>query len=314
MSGSEKGAVPGAKMDNNMDSMPAAGPGDSKVLRNAISVDVEDYFHVSALAGSVDRGQWKDMEFRADASTDRLLELFDEFGVQGTFFVLGWVAEHRPDIVRRISSQGHEVACHGMSHRLVYKQSPQEFHDETRRSKTLLEDLTGKPVFGYRAASWSITSKSLWALDTIAELGFAYDSSIFPIRHDRYGIADSIVHPGHVTAPSGATVVEFPPTTVDWMGVRWPVAGGGYFRIFPYQFIRFGLRRVNQRSNQPFMFYLHPWEVDPQQPRIKTSWLSSFRHYTNLHRTESRLKRLLEEFPVTTAHNVLRDRGLLATG
>lgn len=283
-----------------------------QAIRNALTVDVEDYFHVSALAETIDRGDWHSMEFRADASTDRLLALFDEFDVKGTFFVLGWLADKCPEVVRRIHAAGHEVACHGFSHQLVYNQTPEEFREETRRSKALLEDTTGAPVIGYRAASWSITERSLWALDVIHELGFEYDSSIFPIRHDRYGIPGAPRYPGTVESPAGHAMVEFPPSTTDIAGMRLPVSGGGYFRIFPYALTRYGLGKVNRQARQPFMFYLHPWEVDPEQPRFEARWLSRFRHYTNLARTESRLRRLLTEFEFTTTREVLRDLGLLA--
>lgn len=281
------------------------------VARNAISVDVEDYFHVSALAGCIDRDDWDNMEYRAEDNTRKLLDLFAEFGVHGTFFVLGWIGKRSPALIREIHDAGHEVACHGMSHQLVYRQTPEKFAEETRASKQMLEDVTGAPVVGYRAASWSITEQSLWALDSLAELGFLYDSSVFPIHHDRYGIPGAPQHAGVIKTPNGARLVEFPPSTATLPGMRLPVAGGGYFRLFPYFVTQFGLRRINRKEHQPFIFYTHPWEVDPGQPRFKASWLSRFRHYTNLDKTEPRLRRLLTEFPCTTARNVLADLGLL---
>lgn len=280
--------------------------------RNAISVDVEDYFHVSALAGSIDRSDWDGMEYRAESNTRRLLHIFREEQVKATFFVLGWLANRSPALIREIHQEGHEIACHGFSHELVYRQNPEVFSDETKRAKDLLEDTTGVAVIGYRAASWSITQASLWALDVLSELGFKYDSSIFPIRHDRYGIRDATQFAGIINTPQGRPIVEFPPSTIDLLGVRLPVAGGGYFRIFPYSLTRFGLRRVNSKAGQPFNFYLHPWEIDPEQPRVKTKLLSRFRHYTNLSRTEERLRKLLQEFPCTTTRNVLSDLGLLS--
>lgn len=280
-------------------------------IRNALSVDVEDYFHVSALANAISRESWDDMEYRVEANTNKLLQLFDEMGSKATFFVLGYVARRSPGLIREIHSQGHEVACHGLSHELIYKQSPAVFEEETRVSKQMLEDIVSRPVVGYRAASWSITAKSLWALDIIAELGFEYDSSIFPIHHDRYGIPGALQYPGFVESPGGRKLVEFPPSTVSLPGMRLPVAGGGYFRILPYQLTTFGLRRINRQAGQPFIFYLHPWEIDPDQPRFEASRLSRFRHYKNLDQTEPRLRKLLREFECTTARNVLADLDLL---
>lgn len=278
---------------------------------NALTVDVEDYFHASALASRVDRTSWSSLDYRVEANTERLLELFAEFGVQATFFVLGWVAERSPALVRKIHSAGHEVACHGLTHDLVYRQTPATFREETRTSKDILEDATGARVNGYRAASWSITRESTWALDALCELGFSYDSSIFPIHHDRYGIPDAPRWPGRVATPGGQSIAEFPPSTVSFLGVRIPVAGGGYFRLFPYWLTRGALERINRRSGQAFMFYLHPWEVDPGQPRIRVNPLSRFRHYVNLDKTEGRLRSLIGGFRLSTAHGVLDRLGLL---
>ena len=276
-----------------------------------MTVDVEDWFHVSAFADTIDRKDWLEMEYRAESSTEKLLAMFAARNVHATFFILGWVGRRSPELIRRIHAAGHEIACHGMSHQLVYRQTPDVFAAETRDSKHMLEDIIGQPVIGYRAASWSITRDSLWALDIIAESGFRYDSSIFPIRHDRYGIAGANPFPGIIETPGGARLVEFPPSTVPIAGIRLPVAGGGYFRLFPYHLTRFGLKRINERLQQPFIFYLHPWEVDPEQPRIRAGRLSRFRHYTNLDKTESRLRRLMEEFDCTTTRDVLGDLGLL---
>jgi polysaccharide deacetylase family protein (PEP-CTERM system associated) len=284
----------------------------SQVLRNAMSVDVEDYFHVAALSDVIREEDWPRMEYRAESSTHKLLELFARKGIQATFFILGWVARRSPDLIREIYSSGHEVACHGMSHRLIYRQTPEEFEAETRDSKHLLEDIVGAPVVGYRAASWSITRQSLWALDIIHSLGFEYDSSIFPVRHDIYGIPGAPRRPGVVETPSGKKLVEFPPSTAPLAGVHVPVAGGGYFRLLPYWLTRAGLRRINASEGQSFVFYLHPWEVDPEQPRVKAKWRSRFRHYTNLSKTYGRLERLIDEFRFTTVRNVLCDTGLLS--
>ncbi|MDX1589798.1 MAG: DUF3473 domain-containing protein [Oleiphilaceae bacterium] len=279
-------------------------------LRNAMTIDVEDYFHVSALAESIDPGDWHSMEYRAEANTDRLLSLFAEKGVKGTFFVLGWVAEKSPLLIRRIADAGHEIACHGFSHQLVYRQTPAVFREETRRAKSLLEDQTQQPVNGYRAASYSITAASRWALDILVEEGFTWDSSIFPIRHDRYGMPGSPRWPHQLTTDKGASLVEFPLTTLRLGPFTLPIAGGGYFRLYPYGFSRWGLTQC-RRQGEPFIFYLHPWEIDPEQPRVPVSPLSRFRHYNNLHRCESRLARLLEDFSFTTVEQVLADRGLL---
>jgi polysaccharide deacetylase family protein (PEP-CTERM system associated) len=274
---------------------------------NAMTVDVEDYFHVSALAEVISRKDWARMEFRAEKSTDRLLTMYEEYKVKATFFVLGWVTQKCPGLIRRIHAAGHEVACHGLTHELVYRQTPEVFHEETRTSKAMLEDTIGAPVIGYRAASYSITSKSLWALDILCDLGFRYDSSIFPISHDRYGIAGASTRPGAIRAPNGSSIVEFPLTTRRVMGMKLPVAGGGYFRLFPYWFTRWALANVNHDDELPFVFYLHPWEIDPDQPRFRNaSWLSRFRHYNNLDVCESRLRALLKDFSFSTMRDVLR--------
>jgi polysaccharide deacetylase family protein (PEP-CTERM system associated) len=276
---------------------------------NAFTVDVEDYFHVAALASAVTRESWASREYRVEANTELLLKLLESKGVHGTFFVLGWVAERSPALLRRIAAAGHEVASHGYSHQLIYRQSPEEFRQETLRAKRCLEDTLGRRVFGYRAASFSITRASLWALDVLIEAGFEYDSSIFPIRHDRYGIPGASSDPGPIRAPGGRTLVEFPLSAASFLGARVPVCGGGYFRILPYWLTRTGLRQINERAQRPFVFYLHPWEVDPGQPRVRVGALSRFRHYTNLSRCESRLRRLLEVFRFAPAREVLQRYG-----
>lgn len=278
---------------------------------NAMTVDVEDYFHVSALAGVIKRADWEQRESRVVNNTRRLLALFERHGVRATFFVLGWVAEREPGLVREIARAGHEVACHGYSHELVYRQTPTVFRDETVRAKRLLEDLIGAPIAGYRAASYSIVKSSWWALDILSELGFEYDSSVFPIRHDRYGVPDAPREPYAVTTPQGRKLVEFPLSTALFGGYRFPVSGGGYFRLFPYVLTRFGLRRINDNEHRPFIFYLHPWEIDPDQPRVKASLLSRFRHYNNLSRCEARLDLLVKEFRFGSVRDVLAQSGLL---
>ena len=280
---------------------------------NAFTVDVEDYFHVSALASAIPRDSWSQRERRVERSTENLLALLAEFRVQGTFFVLGWVAEHCPDLIRRIAASGHEVGCHGYSHELVYRQGRTQFQEETVRSKHLLEDLTGVRVAGYRAASFSITRESQWALDILIDLGFEYDSSVFPVRHDRYGMPNAARFPGVMTSPSGKSLVEFPMSTASYLGLRVPISGGGYFRLLPYWFVRAGLRQVNRNARQPFTFYLHPWEIDVDQPRVSVGWLSRFRHYTNLDKCEARLRRLLGEFQFAPMRAVLEKSGLLSS-
>ncbi|HKW36630.1 MAG TPA: XrtA system polysaccharide deacetylase [Burkholderiales bacterium] len=280
-------------------------------MKNAFTVDVEDYFQVEGFAQAIDRNSWEGFRTRVGASTSTLLELLARRGVHATFFVLGWVARKHPEIVRQIAAAGHEVASHGMSHRLVYTQTPEEFRRETRDAKALLEDLAQRPVEGYRAATYSITRRSLWALDILCEEGFRYDSSIFPMRHDRYGIPDAEPTPHVLTAPGGGRLVEFPISVLRYRGAKVPVAGGGYFRLFPYRFTRWALRRLNEQQ-QEFVFYIHPWEVDPEQPRVgEAGALSRFRHYLNLGRCAERLGRLLEDFEFDTMRSVLARKNLL---
>ena len=281
------------------------------IIRNALTVDVEDYFHVSAFSECIDQKDWDSYPLRVEKNTRRLLDLFDLHSVKATFFVLGWVAERTPGLVMEIAARGHEVACHGYSHQLVYNQSPGIFREETIRSKTLLEDIIQAPVTGYRAASYSITGRSLWALDIIADAGFEYDSSIFPVRHDRYGIPDASVYPHRMKTPNGNLLVEFPLSTARIFGFRLPVAGGGYFRLYPYAITKAGLNQINRRQ-KPFIFYLHPWEIDTEQPKISAGWKSRFRHYNNLDKCEHRLERLMSDFKFGTAAGVLKRLNLVA--
>ena len=278
---------------------------EADTLQNALTVDVEDYFHVAAFAGQIEPRAWGSFVPRVERNTHRLLDLFDEHNGQATFFVLGWVAERFPALVRAIVERGHEVACHGYSHQLIYGQTPAIFREETRRAKQCLEDQAQVPVLGYRAASYSITKRSLWAIQVLADLGFSYDSSIFPIHHDRYGIAGAPRWPYRLNTPDNASIVEFPPSTVDLLGLRLPVGGGGYFRIYPYWLTRAALNHLNRREGRPFMFYLHPWEIDPEQPRVKAGRFSRFRHYTNLRRCEGRLRELLGDFAFGPVQQVL---------
>jgi polysaccharide deacetylase family protein (PEP-CTERM system associated) len=262
-------------------------------ITNVLTIDVEDYFQVSAFENVIARADWPRFESRVCRNTERLLAILGE--TRGTFFVLGWVVERYPALIRTIATAGHEIASHGFEHRLVYDQTPDTFRDDIRRAKAELEAVTGVEVCGYRAPSYSITEKSLWALDVLIEEGYRYDSSIFPIRHDRYGIPSSPRHPYVIRRPSGA-LLEIPASTTRLGPVNLPVAGGGYFRILPYAWTRWGIGRINELEQRPAVFYLHPWEIDPGQPRLRAGWVSRFRHYRNLHRTEERLRRLLQDF------------------
>lgn len=276
-------------------------------MLHAFSVDVEDYYHVSSFARSIPCSAWGEYESRVVASTQRMLELLARHEVRGTFYVLGWVADRFPRLVQQIAAAGHELASHSFWHRLVYDLSPAEFRDDLRRSKQAIEDAGGVAVTMYRAPSFSITRRSLWALEIMAEEGIEVDSSIFPTRHDRYGIpgADPQIH--RQTTPSG-TLVEFPPTVVSFGRLRLPVAGGGYFRLYPLAITQHAMRRV-QRSGRPVMFYIHPWEIDPDQPRIRSgSYVSRLRHYVNLRSTWHKLDRLLSRFSFGTVSQVLAEQ------
>lgn len=283
----------------------------NKTITNVLTIDVEDYFHVAALSKSIATSDWDNQDCRVEKNAYRLLDLFEQYSATVTFFVLGWVAERYPHLVKEIDKRGHEVASHGFGHQLIYSQTPEEFKQETIRSKQLLEDLTGKVVNGYRAASYSITKKSLWALDTLAEAGFTYDSSIFPVYHDNYGIPDSPRFPHVLKSPKGNSLVEYPLSTYRFLGQSIPVAGGGYFRLYPYWLSRFFYRSLNKKNN-PFVFYMHPWEIDPDQPRVKASWFSEFRHYNNLDVCEARLRKLLTEFKFSSMQSKLTELDLFS--
>jgi polysaccharide deacetylase family protein (PEP-CTERM system associated) len=292
--------------------MRAAAGAPAAPVVNAMSVDVEDYFQVSAFDRVVDRRSWDGRESRVTANTERLLALFDGAGVRATFFVLGWVADRFPALVRRIAAGGHEIASHGYGHRLVYELTRAEFRDDVRRSKRTLEDVSGAEVRGYRAPSYSVVERSLWAIDVLIDEGYRYDTSIFPIHHDRYGIPDAPRHV-HVLTRGERSIVEAPGSTVRCGGINLPIAGGGYFRLLPYAWTRWGISRRNRVEGQPAIFYLHPWEIDPAQPRIAASAASRVRHYTNLDKTEKRLRRLMKDFRFSTVDQVIERAGLLLT-
>jgi polysaccharide deacetylase family protein (PEP-CTERM system associated) len=283
----------------------SAAPPDVPPVLNAFTIDVEDYFHVYGFSHVIPRASWEGRTSRVEGNTERLLERLAERKAFGTFFVLGWVARRHPQLVRRIAAAGHEVASHGMDHDLVYRQSPEIFRQETRDAKALLEDVLSAPVLGYRASTYSIIPRSLWALDILAEEGFAYDSSIFPIRHDRYGIPHSPRWPYRIRCADGRSLVEFPLSTYKVLGYHLPVSGGGYFRIFPYGLTSFALSRLNAEG-RPFIFYLHPWEIDPGQPRVEGAGrVQTWRHRFNLDRCDDRLVRLLDRFPFAPVRDVL---------
>jgi polysaccharide deacetylase family protein (PEP-CTERM system associated) len=271
---------------------------------NVMTVDVEDYFHVSAFDNVVSRAGWDTFESRVSRNTEQLLERFAEANVRSTFFVLGWVAERFPALVRRIAEQGHEVASHGFHHQLLYMLTPKQFRDDVRAAKAAIEDVSGHAVLGFRAPSYSVIESSMWAIDVLIEEGFVYDSSIFPIHHDRYGIPNSPRHAYMLKRPVG-TLLEVPGSTIRLGGVNLPIAGGGYFRQLPYAWPKWGIGRVNRIEREPVVFYMHPWEIDPDQPRMRVGRATRMRHYRGLERTGARLARLLQDFRFDSVRSVL---------
>jgi polysaccharide deacetylase family protein (PEP-CTERM system associated) len=267
-------------------------------------VDVEDYYHVLAFAGFIDPSRWGNFPSRVAASTGKILDLLARASVRATFFVLGWVAERQPELVRAIDAAGHEVGCHSYWHRLIYRQTLEEFRQDLCRSRDVLQDIIARPVTAYRAPCFSITRESLWALDVLVEEGFTTDSSIYPTFHDRYGIPDAPAGPHRIDRPAGS-LWELPPPVYRKWGYPLPVGGGGYFRLYPYWLTRHCLRAINAHG-RPFVAYLHPWEVDPEQPRLPAGRLTRFRHYVGLRRTEGRLARLLVDFRLGTVADVVQ--------
>lgn len=288
---------------------------------NFLTIDVEDYFQVHAFSGTIPREEWPKHELRVQKNTERILEMLNRHRTKATFFVLGWIAERAPDLVRTIACEGHEIASHGYAHQHIEGQTPQAFRNDLRLSREILESLSGQTVYGYRAPTYSITNRTLWALAVLIEEGFRYDSSVFPVRHDHYGIPGAPrgpfkislgsqrptrfselrtylvpLQPGQRVSVHAGELLELPVATVSIWGLSLPVGGGGYFRLLPYTTIKWALERMNGRG-MGFVFYLHPWEIDPQQPRVPGApLLSRFRHYTNLAKTEARLERLLQDF------------------
>ena len=263
---------------------------------NALTVDVEDYFHVQAFAGVIEPKRWDEYPCRVERNTDRVLDLCARYNVQATFFVLGWVARRFPQLVARIRQAGHWVGCHGYAHQVIYAGGPTEFREDLRSGKKAVEDALGALVRSYRAPSYSITGATLWALEILIEEGFEFDSSIFPVVHDTYGIPGAPRFPYVRAVNGGGTLNEFPPSTLRILGVNCPIAGGGYLRLLPYSITAWAVRRINEVERQPAMVYLHPWELDPDQPRVAAPWRSRFRHYQNLDTTEAKCGRLFENF------------------
>jgi len=265
------------------------------MVRNALTIDVEDYFQVSAFAGHIPRSSWDDLPCRVEHNIDRILMLLDKHEIKATFFTLGWIAERYPSMVKRIVENGHELASHGYAHHRVTELSREQFYDDIARSKSLLEDISGRSVQGYRAPSFSINGSNLWALDCLEEAGYRYSSSIYPVAHDHYGMPDAprfAFNPG-----TSRGILELPVTTVHLFGRNFPAGGGGYFRLWPYAVSRWFLQRVNSVDRQPAIFYFHPWEIDPDQPRqVGISFKTRFRHYLNLNRMEKRLDALIQHF------------------
>lgn len=262
-------------------------------INNYLTIDVEDYFQVSAFEDVIKPGDWGSMEQRVEGSTEKILTMLAEHKIKATFFIVGWIADKFPHLVQTIHKHGHVIGCHSYWHRKIYDLSPEEFRADTLKAKAVLEDIIGQPVLGYRAPSYSITRKSLWSLDILKELGFTYDSSIFPVYHDTYGIPTA---PRFVYRHTNG-LLEYPISTALILGRKVPVSGGGYFRLFPYWFTRLALNAINQKEGKPFVFYLHPWELDTEQPRIQQArFLSRFRHYNQLRSTSARFGRLLYDF------------------
>jgi polysaccharide deacetylase family protein (PEP-CTERM system associated) len=275
-------------------------------LLNALTVDVEDYYHVRALEPYINVKAWDYLPTRVVANTNRILEILEKHGVKGTFFVLGWVAKKIPYLIKKIHEHGHELASHGYEHKLAYEMTHKEFRADVRKSKNLIEDITGTKINGFRATSFSIILRNLWCLDVLIEEGFTYDSSIFPIYRSDYGIPDWHPFPKMISCSSGE-IYELPPSTVSFFKGRIPVAGGAYLRFFPLQFITRGIRKLNNIESKSAVFYIHPWEIDSDQPRIKVNKLAALRHYGGIEKLENKFISLLNEYRFGTAKEVIRN-------
>ncbi len=291
----------------------AKGHAETARVVNAMSIDIEEHFQVGAFENVIDPSSWDRLASRVEDNTDRVLKLFDNAGVKATFFTLGWIAERHPQLVRRIVEQGHELASHGYSHVRVTNQDAQGFRADVRKTKQLLEDVGGVAVNGYRAASFSIDDSVLWAFEVLAEEGYRYSSSVYPIQHDHYGMPSAPRRPFYPDGKDG--IKEVPITTWDLLGRTLPCGGGGYFRLLPYAYFRTAYRRLNQRDRQSCVFYFHPWEVDPQQPRIPGIGAKArFRHYINLDKMQARLTRLLSDFAWDRMDRVFLEGGSAKAG
>lgn len=271
-----------------------AAQADNNPSVNAMTIDVEDFFQVSAFSKNISVDQWSEYNCRIERNMDRILQLFSDNNVKSTFFTLGWIAEKYPAIVKRIVSEGHELASHGRNHTRVFDQSPEQFTEDISHTKSLLEDIGGIEIKGYRAASFSIDKRNLWAYDCLSEAGYQYSSSIYPVEHDHYGMPDA---PRFSFVANSAGLIEVPISTVQWMNKLWPSGGGGYFRFFPYAVSKRLIQAVNVHEKRSAIFYLHPWEIDPDQPKQENLPLKTqFRHYVNLKHTYRRLEKLVHDF------------------
>lgn len=272
-------------------------------IKNAMTVDVEDYFHVSAFENVIEKSNWNNLTCRVQRNTERILELFADHGVKATFFTLGWVAERYPQLIRQMVALGHELASHGYEHVRVFNQTPEQFREDVTKTKSLLEDISGVEIKGYRAASYSIGENNLWALEELKSAGYLYSSSIYPVKHDLYGMPGA---PRFAFRPFGEKgILEIPITTLELFNKKFPIGGGGFFRLYPYGLTRWAFHNVNDNDKQSAVFYFHPWEIDPDQPKqTGISVKTRFRHYLNLRKTEHRLTRLLQDFTWDRMDNV----------
>jgi polysaccharide deacetylase family protein (PEP-CTERM system associated) len=283
-------------------------PTNTSGLLNALSIDVEDYFQVSALADHFPRQEWATIPCRIEQNVDRILDRLADRGVVATFFVLGWIATRYPQLVRRIVDDGHELASHGYGHERASAMTPEAFRTDITRAKTLLEDISGMRVLGYRAPSFSLGTTNPWAHTVIAEAGYRYSSSVYPVKHDHYGLPNAPRFPWKPDVGPTTSLTEIPISTVRWGGRNWPAGGGGWFRFLPYAMSKWQITRINHNDARPAIFYFHPWEIDPGQPRVKNAALKArFRHYLNLSRTEGRLRQLLADFRWGRVDDVFRD-------
>lgn len=274
-------------------------------IRNAMTIDVEDWFHANVFNEKIAYDQWDFCEHRIVPNILKILNILEREETKATFFILGWVARRHPNIVKMISDKGHELATHGYAHKLIYQQTPEEFEYDVSLSKEIIEDISGVKVVGYRAPSYSIIKQTFWAYEILYELGFKYDSSIFPIKHDVYGVPFAPRFPYKINLDYNREIYEFPLSTVNYFGKNVPIAGGGYFRLFPYHFIKWGIKKLN-RKGKPCVIYIHPWELDPDIPQINLGWLKNFRTYGNLGLTEHKFTMLFKDFKFAPIKKILK--------